>query len=423
MSGRPWPLGSPPSAGNDPLDAVVAAVAAHYAAGAQRCDLRAAEELLARLTPPRSAHRVVVVGTNGKSSTTTYLARLLTTAGRRTGSYTSPHLERWDQRIQVDLVPVGAQRFAEALQGAHAAAAGADGAVGDGLGFFDVLTFAAELVFGAAGVEYGIFEAGIGGRLDATRCLAAPLVLLTNNGEDHEALLGADPVQRLREKALVTPRGGTLLASALPVVLEAELRRIGAAAGFDIEIAAADPGPPPPGLPRYQAANLALARAAARRLGVGDDVVVTPGIDGRFDMGMVDGVAYAADVAHNPTAWRAFLDDLPAVPHVMVCAITEPRDPGPLVAALLGARGKVAHVVVTGTTVRSTQDPGSIAAALVSAGVEAIALALPTAAFAAAVAAARTSARPLAVFGSNYLVADFLAWVGDRPGWPLAAPI
>jgi dihydrofolate synthase/folylpolyglutamate synthase len=357
-----------------------------YNAGVPRRDLGGVRALLDVRVP----HHVVVVGTNGKSSVATYVARLLTAAGHRTGLYTSPHLRFWNERVQVDLEPVAG--LEEALRRRHEQARGLDD-----VRFFDVLTAAAEDLFADAGVEYGVFESGIGGRLDATRALEPELVVLTSIGEDHEALLGREPAQRLYEKALATPPGATLVATPLGETLDSELDRLAAEHGFHVVRAEPADG--------YRAMNVALAQLAVEALGVAPVPFATD-VDGRLQRGAVRGVPYVADVAHNPTAWAAFLDELPDTPHVVLCAITEPREPGRLVETLAAARGKVAEVIVTTTTVRPARDPEGIAAALRSSGITATAVPRPEDAFASAFAEL-----PVAVFGSNYLVVDFLAWL------------
>jgi dihydrofolate synthase/folylpolyglutamate synthase len=389
VSPRPWTLNYTPSAWEDPLDDVVKRLMPDYNAGVPRQDL---EALRARFAPAVPRH-VVVVGTNGKSSVATYVARLLVAAGRRTGLYTSPHLRSWTERIQLDLEPVDADAFAAALLRRHEQARGVPDAR-----FFDVLTFAAEDLF--AGAEFGVFEAGIGGRLDATRVLEPELVVLTSIGEDHEALLGAAPAERLREKALATPPGALLVAPPLGVELDAVLDRLAAEHGFRVRRVPAGES--------YRETNVALAQAAVAALGVPASAPSAE-VAGRLQRGTRDGVPYVLDVAHNPTAWEAFLHELPAVPHVVLCAITEPRDPGRLVETLVAAREKVGEVVVTTTTVRPARDPRPIAEALIARGVPATAVIEPEDAFALAFA----RGGPLAAFGSNYLIVDVLAWL-DR---------
>jgi dihydrofolate synthase/folylpolyglutamate synthase len=410
---EPWPRDYVPSAWNDPLDEVVTGLMAHYNSGRRRHDLAAVERLAAAVLPARVPRHVVVVGTNGKSSTAHFLARLLRDRGVRTGLYTSPHLRYWNERTQVDLVPVAAADWRRTLLEVHEAACAQAERPGD-LRFFDVLTLAAEKAFGELGVDVGVFEAGIGGRLDAVRVLAPQLTLLTSIGRDHEELLGRHARERLRDKVQAAPPGAALIAGALTGALAGELAGAAGARRLALTILPEppddhdeDPAPPP-----YQRANAALAEAGARWL-LGEDAgtVEDFGLSGRFERGRLGPVPYVVDVAHNPTAWAAFLDAVPASGHEVVAAITRPRPIGELVGVLAAHRDRVAHLTVTGIRVRPAQDPGAVAALAAAAGLPARAVAQPDEAFASAWRRARREQRPLLVFGSNYLVVDFLAWV------------
>jgi dihydrofolate synthase/folylpolyglutamate synthase len=423
MVDRPWPLSFRSSSWGDPLDDVMAKLMPAYNSGARRSDIEAVRRLLRSALPARSARHVTVVGTNGKTSTATYLARLLTSAGQRTGLFTSPHLRSWTERIRVDLEQVPSNVFADAVLGVHAIAARATALERPGdLRFFDILTIAAEEIFGGAGAGVGVFEAGIGGRLDATRCLDAELVLLTGVGDDHESLLGARPQERLREKALAARPGSTLVSVPLGRALEAELLTIAAAGDFHVELLDADGDGYGEGegdadsadraAPRLQRSNLRLARAGMAQLLPGVlPPTISSNIDGRLQSGTAAGVPYIVDVGHNPTAWCAFLDGLPQRPHVVVVAISVPRPADELVRVLSAVSHKLASVTVTTTTVRPAQAPAAIADGLVRAGVETQVVEQPDAAFAAALQAARARGLPLAVFGSTFVAADFLAWL------------
>ena len=393
------PPGYRPSPWDDPLDPPVFEAMAAYNAGVPRESLDAVRRLREMVGGPSGVRRVVVVGTNGKSSVAAYISRLLVSAGHHAGLYTSPHLRSWTERIQIDGSPVDAPDFRDALTTVHSLAAPlAESERAGDLRFFDVLTLAADLTFGAAGVPFGVFEAGIGGRLDATRVLDAELVVLTSIGADHEALLGWSSLERLREKALATPPGGFLLSAPLAPELERELPSIAVAGGFPFELLPAVDGE------GFAQTNVRLARAAVERL-LGSPVggEIDTRVAGRSQRGEIDGVPYVLDVAHNPTAWRAFLDELPDEPHVAVVAVTLPR-PAESLADLLGGP-KLAHVIATTTSVRPTVDPADLSAR---------AIADPSEAFEQALALARAEQLPLAVFGSNFLVVDFLAWLRDR---------
>jgi dihydrofolate synthase/folylpolyglutamate synthase len=417
MVDRPWPLSFRSSSWGDPLDDVMAKLMPAYNSGARRSDIEAVRRLLRSALPARSARHVTVVGTNGKTSTATYLARLLTSAGQRTGLFTSPHLRSWTERIRVDLEQVPSSVFADAVLGVHAIAARATALERPGdLRFFDILTIAAEEIFGGARAGVGIFEAGIGGRLDATRCLDAELVLLTGVGDDHESLLGALPQERLREKALAARPGSKLVSVPLGRALEAELLTIAAAGDFHVELldadADADADSADRAAPRLQRSNMRLARAGMAQLLPGVlPPPISSNIDGRLQSGTAAGVPYIVDVGHNPTAWCAFLDGLPHRPHVVVVAISVPRPVDELVRVLSAVSHKLASVTVTTTTVRPAQAPAAIAHDLVRAGVETQVVEQPDAAFAAALQAARAGGLPLAVFGSTFVAVDFLAWL------------
>src|SRR5689334_22385794 len=151
--------------------------------------------LLAELGEPQRAYPAIhVVGTNGKSTATRRAAAFLAREGLRAGAYTSPHVEGWSERIQVD----GENADLDAVLDRVRPAAERIGATQ-----FEVLTAAALAEFAAAEVEVAVVEAGLGGRLDATNVLAAKVVGLTNVGLDHTEVLGETREQIAEEKLAV----------------------------------------------------------------------------------------------------------------------------------------------------------------------------------------------------------------------------
>jgi dihydrofolate synthase / folylpolyglutamate synthase len=151
--------------------------------------------LLERLgNPERRFDSIHVVGSNGKSTATRTIAELSRAAGRRAGAYTSPHVSGWAERIWVD----GAEADFERAVARVRRPAEAVGATQ-----FEILTAAAFAEFAAQGVEVAAVEAGLGGRLDATNVVAAPVVLLTNVTTEHADVLGETPEQIAREKLAV----------------------------------------------------------------------------------------------------------------------------------------------------------------------------------------------------------------------------
>jgi dihydrofolate synthase/folylpolyglutamate synthase len=151
--------------------------------------------LLAELGDPQGAYPSIhVVGTNGKSTATRTIAALLETEGLRAGAYTSPHVRSWAERIVVDGEEVDFERAVARVRGA---------AERLGATQFEVLTAAAFTVFGDAGVDVAVVEAGLGGRLDATNVVDARVVLLTNVALEHTEVLGDTLEQIAKEKLAV----------------------------------------------------------------------------------------------------------------------------------------------------------------------------------------------------------------------------
>lgn len=150
----------------------------------------------ARLGLTQSApYTLTIAGTNGKGSSATLAASIYRAAGYRVGLYTSPHVLRYEERIQID----GSFASEAALCAAFAAI---DEARGDiPLTYFEFGTLAALWLFRAARVEVQVLEVGLGGRLDAVNLVDADVALLTNVGLDHQDWLGNDREQIGAEKA------------------------------------------------------------------------------------------------------------------------------------------------------------------------------------------------------------------------------
>ncbi|HZL65292.1 MAG TPA: cyanophycin synthetase [Thermoleophilia bacterium] len=185
--------------------------------------------LLDALGRPQDAYRVIhVVGTNGKSSTTRYCEALLRAHGLRSGGYLSPHISGWTERVLVGGRPVDEGVFGRAVEAVRAAVAGLPDELGETTQF-EVLTVAALLALAESGVEAAALEAGLGGRLDATNVVDAPVVVLTNIALEHTEVLGGTRELIFAEKAAVI-KGGDVVFGALDG-LEPEARRVCAAVG------------------------------------------------------------------------------------------------------------------------------------------------------------------------------------------------
>ncbi len=157
--------------------------------------------------PQDSFVSVQVTGTNGKTSTARITAAILRAEGFRVGLYTSPHLERYNERIEIGGEPVSDADFARALETALAAACGVRpgeplGAP-KGLTEFELLTAAALWLFHEFDVEIAVLEVGLGGRWDATSVVAPSVAVITGVGLDHTAVLGDTLEAIAAEKAAI----------------------------------------------------------------------------------------------------------------------------------------------------------------------------------------------------------------------------
>ena len=144
---------------------------------------------------------ITVAGTNGKGSSVAYLEAILAAAGYRVGSYTSPHLVRYNERIRINgtetpdvSICAAFERIEEARQAIP-------------LTYFEFGTLAAMLVFEEMAVEVIILEVGLGGRLDAANLFDADAVIITSIGLDHTDWLGDTLDAIAREKAGVMRKG------------------------------------------------------------------------------------------------------------------------------------------------------------------------------------------------------------------------
>ena len=403
----------------------IAQIWAEYPNRAPRSSVEGVERLRRALEPPPLA-TIGVVGTNGKTSTATYLARMLSALGLRTGLYVSPHLDDWTERIRVDDEPCDPHELVEALRTVHELARSM-GEERDELRFFDVLTLAAELLLGRAGASVAVFEAGIGGRLDAVCALRPPVVLLTGIAVDHVDVLGSEPAGILREKLLLAPPGSHVLSAPLGPELEKVAEDLAGNAGIDL--AWLDPEAAAgldldPDLPGYLRSAIALAAAgkllAEERLGPFNGTAnggYPPPIDlripGRLERGEREGVPYAFDVAHNEAAWLNLIDELGERPFdalgrgsVTALVSVSPGKSQEGLAAALRQLPCLDEVIVTRHTPLPAADPDAVAGELGKAGVEARTVEDVGAAYRLAFELAHRSGGGVLAVGSTHLVSD-----------------
>jgi dihydrofolate synthase/folylpolyglutamate synthase len=197
------------------------AIARMYALGhelaqtpSHKFDLAHMRILLGALeNPERRFPGVLIAGTNGKGSTAATLASILRASGLRTGLYTSPHLARINERIQISGEQIGDDDFALLHDVVDRTA---ERLVGEGElpwhpSFFEMLTAMAFEYFARRKVENAVLEVGMGGRLDATNVIEPRVSVITDISLDHQKFLGNTVAEIAGEKAGIIPPGGVVV--------------------------------------------------------------------------------------------------------------------------------------------------------------------------------------------------------------------
>lgn len=155
------------------------------------------EELLAQLGNPHRAYRSVhIAGTKGKGSVTAMIDSILRAAGWHTGMYTSPHLHTFRERIRLQGESIPEEdviRYMERMRPILAAR--------PEVTVFEIITALAMWYYAEQGVDFGVFEVGLGGRLDATNVLQPLVAVITSISKDHTKVLGDTLTSIAREKA------------------------------------------------------------------------------------------------------------------------------------------------------------------------------------------------------------------------------
>ncbi len=166
--------------------------------------------------PHRAVPCVHIAGTNGKGSTAAMLESILRAAGLRTGLYTSPHLERINERIRTNGENISDDDFAAAWTRVHAAIESllASGALAAHPTYFECVTAMAFLAFAEKKVELAIYEVGLGGRLDSTNIVVPEVAVITSIDFDHENYLGHSIEEIAGEKAGIIKPGAWVISSA-----------------------------------------------------------------------------------------------------------------------------------------------------------------------------------------------------------------
>ncbi len=373
-------------------------LAAPQQARVQKFGLENISALAADLGNP---HRAVpcahIAGTNGKGSTAAILESILRDTGLRTGLYTSPHLERINERIRLNGEPVSDEIFAAAWTRVHASIESlmALGKLTAHPTYFECVTAMAFLIFAGQHIDFAIYEVGLGGRLDSTNIVTPEVAIITPIDFDHENFLGHSITEIASEKAGIIKPGAIVVSSVIrlegraviaqkcvemrarlaEIDEEWRLEEISSSEGFHRALAISKDSRAKltiaPALPgRFQLRNALAAATAARTLLESshfriEDRNIERGIanvswPGRLER-LSEKPAVYLDGAHNPSGARELLefwqrdlagrriiliygamrdkavDEIAGVlfPHAHAVILTEPRQPRAISVALL----------------------------------------------------------------------------------------
>ena len=271
-------------------------LAAPTQAGAAKFDLENILVLAERLGHPERAYPSThIAGTNGKGSAAAFLESILRHAGLRTGLNTSPHLEKINERMRINGQEISDEPFAETLTHIHALIEEllAAGKLRAHPTYFECVTAMAFEHFARERVNFGVFEVGLGGRLDATNILSPLVTIITRIDFDHESFLGHSLREIAAEKAgIVKPGVPVVLAEQRP-----EAREVIVARATEL------------GCPVVQPAELfqvnqesmedGCVRARVMEANSGTTFEIAPNLPGRFQLQNALNAVATARLLHN----------------------------------------------------------------------------------------------------------------------------
>lgn len=299
--------------------------------------------MLAALGLGAPPNLVRVVGTNGKGTVSQLIAAGLQAAGNRTGLFLSPHVERFEERVSVDGVPVSPEAVTAFVARVRSLLDSRPPPEAERPAFFEITLALAMSEFADAGATWAVLEAGVGGATDATAALSegVRLVVLTNVDLDHVNAIGPGLQEIATEKARAVAPGVPAVTAATGTGLEVA-RTVARERGSElIEVPPLEPGEP------TRAANERLAAAALRRLSVPEHAVEralrSPPLPGRGERFVVGGKRLLLDGAHDPAAATHLAARLPNGYVLLFGALGRKQGEATLQVLERGA----AHVVVT----------------------------------------------------------------------------
>lgn len=337
-------------------------------------------ELCDVMGDPQDGQPVIqLTGTNGKTSTSRMIDALLRALDLRTGRFTSPHLQRINERISIDGEPLTDEQFVDAYADVAIYADLVDARQPHRLSFFEMLVAMGYAAFADAPVDVAVVEVGMGGAWDATSVADAATAVVTPIDVDHAKYLGATPAEIAVEKAgIIKPDSRTVLAAqsdevlavlaaraaevGSPIVLEGRdfwiESRIAAVGGQQFTIQGVKGRYEDLLLPlhgEFQARNAALALAAVETFTGNSDLdpeLIRTGFGAVTSPGRLEVVRHSPtivlDAAHNPHGVAAMVEGLTETfafsPLIAVVGIMADKDAEEI---LRGLEPVVAHLICT----------------------------------------------------------------------------
>jgi dihydrofolate synthase / folylpolyglutamate synthase len=384
---------------------------------------------------------ITVAGTNGKGSCVALTARILREGGYRVGTFTSPHLLRYNERITIDGVEVADEALIDAFERIDAARGP------DTLTFFEFNAAAALLVFADAQPDAVVLEVGMGGRLDAVNVVDADVALVTSIDLDHCEWLGRDRETIGREKAGVFRAGRPAIFGSrdMPASIRESAQQIGAdlqQLGRDFDwVRNGDrwnwrgrageqrdlPAPALHGDIQYDNAAAVLAalealqsrlRAPRAAIERGLQTVTLPG---RFQVVRQSNprpIEWILDVAHNPAAAHTLAAQLAARKNggrtIAVCGVLSDKDVEGIVGEL---RNSFDSWVIVGLQGARALPPEDLAARVRKVGANVEAVAADVVAGCLVAEALAQAGDRIVVFGSFLTVGPALGWLYTSRPW------
>jgi len=316
--------------------------------------------------PERAVPCVHIAGTNGKGSVAAMLDAILHVAGWKTGLYTSPHLVKLGERVQVDRHILSEEEIAAYTRELRVVVDKlAEPDPDNHPSFFEFMTAMAFLQFARKKCDLSVIEVGMGGRLDATNIVDPVVSVITSISLDHGEFLGRDVEKIAAEKAGIIKPGKPVVMGRVPAGAERVIREIAKERGAPVISVAEEFGDDVADYPEtnlegdYQRWNAATATLVARTLGLRwrlTDKVIASGLrqvdwPGRWQRVLVGGRLAILDASHNPEGAQVLDNSLAHLvaetgraPVVIMGALGADRA-GPLL-AVIARHAKEIHLTV-----------------------------------------------------------------------------